>query len=129
MKLMSLQLICGHGESMAKNLSRAPLSQGKILLLLLWFYNFITKWYFSSNPNPIRKTNFKCCTRIVSIKRWKNKLWLDFVFFKSKFKFNVQKQKQYFQILQRKDRRWRIEQIFDVFLQFPNLMWENIFKF
>jgi hypothetical protein len=54
MKLMSLQLICGLGESMAKNPSRAPLSQGKILLLLLClFYNFITKRYFFTNPNPI----------------------------------------------------------------------------
>ncbi len=47
-----------------------------------------------TNPNPIRKINFKCCF----YKKIKRENMFGFYF----FKFNVKKQNHYFQILQRK---------------------------
>jgi hypothetical protein len=62
-------------------------------------------------------------------KKMKKEVMFGYYFFQIQIQIQCKKKKSLFSNITKKDRRWRIEQIFDVFLQFPNLMWENISKF
>jgi hypothetical protein len=62
-------------------------------------------------------------------KKMEKEIMFGFYFFQIQIQIRCKKIKSLFSNITKKDRRWRIEQIFDVFLQFPNLMWENIFQF